>query len=344
MEVSESYNLIHISDVELNSYIDKIYNVPNIESIYTKNQGDVGVCSLLTVTYVIELLLRKNNNNKLLSVYNAYLKSYFCANKLNPNNPNNYKIIQPSCSINNYGQDNGFSIKNTINGGIHGICYNTQWDNIVYYVSHQPNFTFPYKNMNPLLTEDYTNHTDHVYISQFIKLVPKITNIKKNQKITFEPKEINIITDQIITDNNLYMAKELYDLKDSLYEFDHLIDNYKYNDSDKNMLINKIKNLLVAKQLPILINIILPKNIDEHLNKKHCLANYNKCTFDDYHACLIVGYNTSSFKILSSWGNNTGNNGCFYIDYNYLFKKSDGNQINLDVNQIYMITIVSEKS
>ena len=95
-----------------NKYISKtnnqIFNI-NLQNQFVKNQGESNLCSIYALAYSIEYLLRKNKQYVVLSIYNLYLKSYLCANKLNPNNPNNYKIMNLSCGLINYGQDQGLS-------------------------------------------------------------------------------------------------------------------------------------------------------------------------------------------------------------------------------------------
>jgi hypothetical protein len=328
-----------------------------------KNQGKIGVCCLMAVTNAIEYLLSKNNIEVNLSIYNAYLKAYFCANKLNPNNARNYRIIQPSCALNNYGQDDGFSIKNTIYGSIYGICESNAWCNIMPHVVHQPNFTFPFVSLNPLLTQDYYYYDTlikHWHTKKFIKIVPKIdektihikNKRKKNaeQTINFFVKEFEV--EENIYDNNLFFNEQIYKLKDGIFEEDYKLDNFNYTNDEKNNFINWIKKLISHEKKPILISLILPKEIDDYIDKQYNLREGRKSTnydnlivkqsteYDDYHTCLMIGYDKNRIKILSSWGEEFGENGCFYVNNEYLFKKNDGKQLNCDLNQIYIISEV----
>ena len=320
-----------------NKYISKtnnqIFNI-NLQNQFVKNQGKSNLCSIYTLSYSIEYLLRKNKQYVVLSIYNLYLKSYLCANKLNPNNPNNYKIMNPSCGLINYGQDQGFSLKNTIYGGIYGICYEDKWKNIPPYVPHLLNFTFAFKNLNALLKEDYIySNENHVHIKKFIKIVPKI----ENKNIEFNVKEI-VLPELLLDQNDLFMSYELYRIKYDLFVDDCILDNYNYTKQNKQVLINTIKNILTSEKLPILVSFILPTNVENNLDDTYSIIEYEKNNYEDYHACLIVGYTNKQFKILTSWGSDFGIDGCFYVNNDYLFKKSDSKQLNLDLNQIYVIT------
>jgi hypothetical protein len=326
--------MLIINDININNIRACKNFLLNIENFNIKNQGKSNMCSLFTIVNAIEFLLKNNNNHK-LSIFNLYLKSHLCANKLNPNNKNNYRIINSSCSLNNYGQNDGFSLKNTIYGGISGICYDNKWINIPSYVSYLPNFTFPFKNLNPLLIQDYIyNRYNHVHIKKFIKIVPIITD-----NIIITIKEIELI-ENIFDQNNLFMPEVFYKLKNTIFEDDNNIDDYQYTNQNKQYLINSIKKLLNITNKPILISLILPSDTENMLDKTYCVIESNNNCYDDFYLCLIIGYTKTKIKILTSWGSDFGENGCFYININYLFEKSDGKQLNLDLNQIYIITEV----
>jgi len=309
-----------------------------LSNIKIKHQGKLELCTLFTVTSAMEYLLNLPSN---LSIYNLYLKSFFFSNKLNPNYKDNYKIILPSCSLNSYGQNAGFSIRNVIFSSMYGVCLDTYWNNIPFYVLHQPNFTFPFENINPIINQDYCYGTStHYHLRKFIKIVPKILNKKK---INFETKEIEISDDFYKNSllNNQYIDESMVLCKDKLFEYDYELDNYKYLKHDKDKLYNLIKETIYDTKCPLIISLILPDNIDKYLNSDGLLIidkSINKSQFDEYHACLVVGYDNNILNIATSWGTEFGKDGYFKIDKEYLFKKYNGTDLNCDVNQLYTVT------
>ena len=384
--------VINVSEINNEHIIiPKVYNLDDT-LIKIKDQGETNQCSLYSTVQSIEYLISMNKSlledQKLnnISIYNLYLKSYLCANQLNPNNNKNYKIINPSCSLNNYGMDEGFSLKNTLYGAMYGICEEQVWKNIPLYVNHQANFTFPFQHLNPVLDNDYIyNRTNpHIYLNKYIKIVPKILedttsilqkntlDIKKskvqlrnkkskgkqinkkskdgqindkskgenNDLISFSVKQISIddtFYDNFTNDNFMNEEFEIY--KDNLYEYDDKLDNYKYKLTEKQGLINMIQENLFKYKCPILMSLILPKEIKDCIDDNNILItkDLTKYSYEDYHACQLVGYDDKYFKIASSWGTTFGDKGYFKINKKYIFDKYDGNNLNCDFNQLYII-------
>jgi hypothetical protein len=87
----------------------------------------------------------------------------------------------------------------------------------------------------------------------------------------------------------------------------------KYNTQQQIALFNS----------PVIIGMQVFESFHEYTNTDEFFVPSGNFT-GNYHAVVVVGYNTKGFKIVNSWGTNWGKNGFFWISFADFAKVADG--------------------
>lgn len=76
----------------------------------------------------------------------------------------------------------------------------------------------------------------------------------------------------------------------------------------------------IAQGMPVVVGLMIPKSFEKCSSSTFTLSQYDKDNLEYGHAMTVVGYNdyinNGSFEILNSWGDDWGQGGFTYVNYN----------------------------
>ena len=177
---------------------------------------------------------------------------------------------------------------------------------------YKPHFESYYNEINSLKLSSNIQNLMNKYFDKYNKEILKNTFKNSNKKdLTLKfPTELINESEKYCKENGI----DLDNIKDNLLFFQQNNLPYNYLNDYHEFIKNKLNKINYGKQGKDIYNFII--SIDK--KKQHLMT--------------IVGYddNDKTFTIANSWGDYWGDNGYFYIDYEYFNNKDPfwGNQIS----------------